>query len=245
MARREELPSSVDAQVSDHVDPTELLISMEAEILVRLSVQYFTLIYLLRTTIRISSQLQELKAMLGAHEDARTRELVDIKKSIQDLHWAFHPPSNTSAPTALDDDEGKEGETTNPLLRGSEGHVMVEYKAGEGYSGRDKRYKRCFVCNALGRPPNSAMHYCQQCQVPMCRVLHKDFSVCWALCHQHPKVIEKIKIKRESATVSSSSEAMTDHHGTSSVRRTNKKRKSSNTSATIGSPVTTVVISNV
>lgn len=76
----------------------------------------------------------------------------------------------------------------------SNGHFLVQFAAGEGYSGYQYNCKRCFLCGSKG---TKTSFYCLQCDVPVCRtVCSSRGSSCFSRLHSSPTAIQKLSKKQ-------------------------------------------------
>ena len=63
-------------------------------------------------------------------------------------------------------------------------HVIVRYEPGDGYGGTEKRFRRCFVCQAHGHRVHS-QYYCSVCKVCVCTKLCTKSFFCWSELHSN------------------------------------------------------------
>jgi hypothetical protein len=71
-------------------------------------------------------------------------------------------------------------------------HSHRRHEIAEGYAGRDKRYKRCFVCGAEGKKAFSEFS-CDKCGVSVCMRPKEDGSFCWLKLHNDQEIMEKVR----------------------------------------------------
>ena len=101
-------------------------------------------------------------------------------------------------------------------------HKIVRYDVGEGYQGREKRYRRCFVCQYLGFRSMSE-HYCNTCNVCVCVKLNALGQLCWNELHSN--ICFEERIKKRQTKMNSSTSSLTEPHNRST--RDIRKRKRS------------------
>ena len=70
-------------------------------------------------------------------------------------------------------------------------HSIVRYDIGDGYAGREKRYRRCFVCNLNGVRSMSEF-YCKECQVCICTKVNSNGRLCWLELHSSKDLHNKL-----------------------------------------------------
>jgi hypothetical protein len=90
------------------------------------------------------------------------------------------------------------GQVSNNLKR-FDNHEVQQFKPGEGYQGRGKRYKLCYVCYNVKKQKRLAEFYCSSCNVPCCLKVHDDLSLCWNMLHENVELLAKVAKKKGSA----------------------------------------------
>jgi hypothetical protein len=67
-------------------------------------------------------------------------------------------------------------------------HVLMQFAEKEGYQGRGKQFKQCWVCSKLhAQKIRSTKFYCSECKVAVCDRVFEDRDdclTCWSLLHQ-------------------------------------------------------------
>jgi hypothetical protein len=77
-----------------------------------------------------------------------------------------------------------------------DGHQIMRYNIDEGYNGRERRYRRCIVCQAFNRRAHSE-NYCSECKVCVCVRANDGQQICWNILHQDKRIQERV-LKRHS-----------------------------------------------
>ena len=116
-------------------------------------------------------------------------------------------------------------------LQAYDGHEMVKFKPNEGYSGRQKRYKACFVCCNYYKTRRLAEYYCRECGVPVCIKPNSGLLLCWSLLHANEDLQHKVKVKKKNSnkqtTRNSKSNTSSSSFITPTKKTPNGKRKRS------------------
>ena len=102
-------------------------------------------------------------------------------------------------------------------------HNIVRYDIGDGYAGREKRYRRCFVCSIHGSRTMSE-YYCLQCKVCICTKVNSNGRLCWLDLHTSKEVLEKLG-KRNIRLSNSTSEIKDKENPSERTPRTKRIRK--------------------
>ena len=69
-------------------------------------------------------------------------------------------------------------------------HKLARYDEGDGYAGREKRYRRCFVCGCYGIRTMSE-YYCVECKVCICTKVNTIGNLCWVDLHTSNDIKDK------------------------------------------------------
>ena len=80
-------------------------------------------------------------------------------------------------------------------LRIFDNHDVQQFKPGEGYQGRGKRYKLCYMCYNIRKQKCLAEFYCSSCSVPCCLKVNDDLSLCWNMLHENSELVAKVTKK--------------------------------------------------
>jgi hypothetical protein len=90
---------------------------------------------------------------------------------------------------------------TEDLLSCGNDHEMREYRRGEGYTGRQQKYKRCWVCSQVGKV-KTTKHYCTTCMVAVCfgEAVDGTYRSCWLELHHNESLRERAKRRGEQIT---------------------------------------------
>ena len=75
------------------------------------------------------------------------------------------------------------------------GHNLVRYAIGEGYSGRELRYRRCFVCQKY-KERRESEYYCSICKVCVCKNGTNSGRFCWLDLHCNEEFMVRIEKRR-------------------------------------------------
>ena len=108
------------------------------------------------------------------------------------------------------------------------GHEIIRYEIGEGYTGREKRFRRCFVCQANGVRSHSE-YYCNTCKVCVCMNASKTGKFCWIQLHTDERIKERslkraARIKKSLDMGGNSSEPSIQTPRTKRLRKNNVKK---------------------
>ena len=109
-------------------------------------------------------------------------------------------------------------------------HKILRYDIGDGYAGREKRYRRCFVCSAYGNRTMSE-YYCQQCEVCICTKVNSSGHLCWLDLHLSNDIKEKLgkRVSRLSNASIESKSKETPSKRTPRAKRLRKRKITSDT----------------